>query len=139
MVQLCEAGSEHEAAIIVALLRDEGIPASGQNHGADVFGGEMDVIVPRRVRVRRQDLDAARTLLRESEELAGRIDWDAVDWLAEDDPDRIDPDAEPVVTADGTGLLVKITAFILILIVLMYLASRVFTPTASDGLIPGGP
>jgi|GEM_PF-2633957 len=139
LVELCRARSESEAAVIAAVLRDEGIPAQSSDGGADVFGGAMDVIIPRRVRVRRADLERARALLEDRAAEAGDIDWDDVDWAAEDDPDREDPSAEPVRTSVDRALLIRVTAFLLIVVILLFLFTSVFSPDSTDGVVPGGP
>ncbi|MFG0305038.1 MAG: putative signal transducing protein [Phycisphaerales bacterium JB040] len=139
LVELCRARSESEASIIAAVLRDEGIPAQASDAGADVFGGAMDAIIPRRVRVRRADLDRARAVLEQRAAESGDIDWDDVDWAAEDDPEREDPSAEPIRTAVDRALLVRVTAFLLIVVILLFLLTSIFSPGGTDGVVPGGP
>lgn len=139
LVELCKASSESEAAIIVAVLRDEGIPATAQNHGADVFGGAMDLIVPRRVQVRRADLHDARTFLEANSDLAETIDWDDVDWAAVDHPDRETLDVPPVTTSIDKGLLIKIGAAVMIVVIVLFLITTALQSGSTDGIVPTAP
>jgi len=139
LVDLCRPRSEHEAGIIVAVLKDEGIPATAANLGADVFGGAMDAIIPRRVQVRRADLEHARVFLEHNHELAREIDWDEVEWAETDPDDPFGVDAEGITPMIDKGLFFRIALVLAILLALAFLFSTfVKSGGPPNGISPGG-
>lgn len=139
LVDLCRPGSESESQIIVAVLRDEGIPATAANLGADVFGGAMDAIIPRRVQVRRADLEHARLFLEHNHDLAQELNWDDVEWAETDPDDPYGVDAEGHAPMIDKSLFLRVTIFLAILLALAFLFSTFINPGGSpSGISPGG-
>lgn len=139
LVDLCRPGSESESQIIVAVLKDEGIPATAGNLGADVFGGAMDAIIPRRVQVRRADLEHARLYLEHNTDLARQIDWDDVEWAETDPDDPYGVDADGVTPMIDKGLFFRIALVLAILLALAFLFSTFVKPGSTpNGVSPGG-
>ena len=137
LVDLCKPESKSEADIIVAMLKDEGIPAIGPGTVPDPFGGALDVLIPHKVQVKACDLEEARLFLEQRKDEASAIDWDAVEWAAEDDPERVN--AELPNSLIDTGLFVRVIAFLMILVLLGFLLTSVLTPGSGNGVVPGSP
>ncbi|MFT5423755.1 MAG: hypothetical protein ACI89L_001544 [Phycisphaerales bacterium] len=140
LVDLCRPGSESESQIIVAVLRDEGIPATAGNLGADVFGGAMDFVIPRRVQVRRADLEHAKLYLEHNHDLAQQIDWDEVEWTQTDPEDPYSVDSEGMTPMIDKGRFFRIALVaVAILLALVFLFSTFVGPSNTpNGISPGG-
>lgn len=79
LVDLTSARSEFEASMIVEALKARGIPAFTFSNAGMTLQWEVAATNPFRVSVRRQDVDAAKEILRAVKAESVDIDWSEVD------------------------------------------------------------